>query len=55
MIRRFVLSPTLVCLFVFIAAVCSLAQQPTTGLPPLGSFGGGPFDIVNLANLNVHL
>ncbi len=36
------------------AAVCSLAQPPATGLPPFGSFGGGPFDIVNSANLNVH-
>jgi hypothetical protein len=26
----------------------------TTGTPPLGSFGGGPFDTVNLGNLNVH-
>ena len=30
------------------------AQQPSTGLPPLGSFAGGPFDTVNLANLDVH-
>jgi len=28
--------------------------QVTTGTPPLGSFGGGPFDTVNLGNLNVH-
>src|SRR5713226_9087416 len=26
----------------------------TTGTPPFGSFGGGPFDTVNLASLNVH-
>src|SRR6267154_1695089 len=25
------------------------------GLPPFGSFSGGPFDIVNNANLNVHM
>ena len=31
------------------------AAQVATGTPPLGSFGGGPFDSVNLANLNVHL
>ena len=31
----------------------SLAQV-TTGTPPFGSFGGGPFDTVNLGNLNVH-
>jgi hypothetical protein len=29
--------------------------QVSTGLPPFGSFGGGPFDTVNLANLNVHV
>src|SRR5208337_520529 len=43
----------------FIFAVISLAASPasaqvTTGLPPFGSFSGGP-DIVNNANLNVHL
>ena len=30
------------------------AQQPATGLPPLGSFAGGSFDTVDLANLDVH-
>src|SRR5437016_4265827 len=34
--------------------IFSAAQQPTTGLPPLGSFAGGPFDTLNLANLDVH-
>src|SRR6185437_11649832 len=28
--------------------------QVTTGTPPFGTFGGGP-DVVNIANLNVHL
>ena len=28
--------------------------QVATGTPPFGSFGGGPFDTVNLANLNVY-
>src|SRR5689334_21558430 len=28
--------------------------QVTTGPAPFGSFGGGSFDTVNLANLNVH-
>jgi len=28
--------------------------QPVTGLPPFGSFSGGPFDTVNNANLNVY-
>jgi RHS repeat-associated protein len=30
------------------------SAQVQTGTPPFGSFGGGP-DVVNLANLNVHL
>ncbi len=42
-----------------ITALCisarTVAAQVATGTPPLGSFGGGPFDTVNLANLNVHL
>src|SRR5208337_880002 len=43
----------------FIFAVISLAASPAsaqvvTGLPPFGSFSGGP-DIVNNANLNVHI
>jgi RHS repeat-associated protein len=29
-------------------------SQVTTGTPPFGSFGGGPFDTVNLATLNTH-
>src|ERR1022692_1956253 len=38
-----------------LAASSGFAQNPpTTGLPPLGSFAGGPFDTVNLANLNTH-
>jgi hypothetical protein len=28
--------------------------QVATGAPAFGSFGGGPFDTVNLGNLNVH-
>src|SRR5208283_903862 len=43
----------------FIFAVISLAASPAsgqvvTGVPPFGSFSGGP-DIVNNANLNVHI
>lgn len=30
-------------------------SQVATGTPPFGSFGGGPFDTVNLGNLNIHL
>jgi len=33
----------------------SQAQQVTTGAQPFGSVGGGPFDSINLGNLNVHL
>ena len=48
--------------FLFFSAlillVCTSGQaqvSPTTGLPPFGSFSGGPFDTINNANLNVHL
>ena len=37
---------------IFVAATA--LGQVTTGTPPFGSFGGGPFDTVNLGNLNVH-
>jgi hypothetical protein len=30
------------------------AAQVLTGVQPFGSYGGGPFDTVNLGNLNVH-
>jgi len=39
-------------LFHFLAGICSAQVQ--TGAPPLGSFGGGP-DVIDLANLNVHV
>lgn len=29
-------------------------SQVATGTPPFSSLGGGPFDVVNLGNLNVH-
>ena len=31
------------------------SSQVATGLPPFGSFGAGPFDTLNNANLNVHM
>lgn len=31
-----------------------VSAQVSTGTPASGSFGGGPFDTVNLGNLNVH-
>ncbi len=46
------------CFFVT-AMVCMLSSpvafsQVATGTPAFGSFGGGPFDTINLSNLNVH-
>jgi RHS repeat-associated protein len=41
----------------FAALLCSAriaSAQVATGTPPFGSFGGGP-DIIDLANLNVHI
>src|SRR5881394_4097098 len=32
----------------------ALTWEVIPGLPPFGSFSGGPFDIVNNSNLNVH-
>jgi RHS repeat-associated protein len=39
-------------LAVFVTGIAS--AQVATGTPAFGSFGGGPFDTVNLGNLNVH-
>lgn len=36
------------------ALLCVSSAQVPTGTPPFGSFGGGPFDVVNLGNLNAH-
>ena len=42
-------------LAVLLAALPAITfGQPATGLPPFGSFSGGPFDTVNNGNLNVH-
>lgn len=43
--------------FLLIAVLASVIAQAqvATGTPPFASFGGGPFDTVNLGNLNVHL
>ena len=38
---------------IMLLSVAGFAQV-ATGAPPFGSFGGGPFDTVNLGNLNVH-
>jgi RHS repeat-associated protein len=36
------------------AMMIAQVSQVATGTPALGSFGGGPFDVVNLGNLNTH-
>jgi len=40
-------------LVVLIVASTALSQM-VTGTPPFASFGGGPFDVITLGNLNVH-
>jgi|HubBroStandDraft_1064217.scaffolds.fasta_scaffold157779_2 hypothetical protein len=40
-------------LFIIFGVAVS-SGQVATGTPPFGSFGGGPFDAVNLGNLNAH-
>ena len=47
------LSPNYLALIVILSSSFASAQV-STGTPPFGSFGGGPFDTVNLGNLNVH-
>ena len=42
------------CLLLFWFSIFASAQQPVTGIPPLSSVAGGPFDTVDLANLDVH-
>src|ERR1700722_6845977 len=37
-----------------ILSLASASAQVVTGAQPFGTFGGGPFDSVNLGNLNVH-
>jgi RHS repeat-associated protein len=44
-------------LLIFTLIACSAATCPAqvqTGTPPFSSSGGGPFDTINLANLNAH-
>jgi hypothetical protein len=41
-------------IFVITLGACAAFSQVATGTPPFNSFGGGPFDIINLGNLNVH-
>ena len=39
---------------IFLSFVAGTFGQVQTGMPPFGSFGGGP-DVIDLANLNAHL
>lgn len=49
------MKPTLAgCLLAIILTSFVTTAQVPTGTPPFGSFGGGPFDVVNLGNLNTH-
>src|SRR2546423_7557354 len=41
------------CWLVFLLSLPFSIAEVTTGTPQFGSFGGGPFDTINLANLNV--
>ena len=45
---------TLCTLLILITFVPYSASQVATGVAPFNSYGGGPFDAVNLGNLNVH-
>ena len=42
------------CLLAIILTSFVATAQVPTGTPPFGSFGGGPFDVVNLGSLNDH-
>src|ERR1700691_6032722 len=47
------LHSSLAAIFIIFGTVMA-SGQVATGTPPFGSLGGGPFDTVNLGNLNVH-
>ena len=47
-------SPIVVWCILSVVSVFCAAQQPVTGTPPLSTIAGGPFDAVNLSNLDVH-
>jgi RHS repeat-associated protein len=47
-------SRVLCALLVLLSLVSYLQSQVATGVLPYNSYGGGPFDTVNLGNLNVH-
>lgn len=39
---------------IILISYSSATGQISTGTPQFGSFGGGPFDAINLGNLNIH-
>src|SRR5581483_2623825 len=43
------------CVVCLVLSASFALAQVSTGTPPYGSFGGGPFDTVNLGNLNVNI
>jgi len=51
---RFSLVPSVFAFLVVVAFSGICVSQVATGIPPFGSTAGGPFDAVDLANLNVH-
>src|SRR5215469_4923816 len=42
------------CILIVIVIAGFASAQVSIGSTPFGSFGGGPFDVINLGNLNVH-
>jgi len=50
-VKRFLLCSALLAL---VWSSFDASSQVATGVPPFGSFGGGPFDVINLGNLNQH-
>jgi len=43
-----------VCLALLWAAATAASAQVSTGTPMFSAIGGGPFDSINLGNLNTH-
>jgi RHS repeat-associated protein len=54
MFAKFKLAGSVLAVIFAVAGASGQVSFPATGTPPFGSFGGGPFDIVNLGNLNTH-
>ncbi len=52
--NRYVTAVSILCSVLLCSCPLTVAQQPVTGTPPFSSMSGGPFDTVNLANLDVH-